>query len=179
MSINGHNIAKYALTVMVLSGAVNSAAFAADTTINVSGNIISPTCTVSSESQTVSIPLGEVQANTIAAAKSFSPWSSNYTLNLTGCPSVTTKVNANFAGTADTNDANGYANAASGGSKAVSTQLAKTDGTTFLKNGSSYGNVTVDKGNASFTVKARLYSEKGSVAPGAVSSAVQVTFTYS
>jgi type 1 fimbria pilin len=179
MHINGKKIALFALSAFALSGTMGSNAFAADSTVNVTGNIVSPACVVSTDSKTVSIPLGEVQANTVAAAKSFSPWSSNYTLNLTGCPSVTTKVNATFSGTADTNDTNGYANAASGGSKAVSTQLAKTDGTTFLKNGASYGNVAVSNGSVSFTVKARLYSEKGAVAPGAVSSAVQVTFTYS
>ncbi|MFO6296913.1 fimbrial protein [Rahnella selenatireducens] len=167
------------LASIAICGTLASTAMAADSTIKFTATIISPTCTISADSKSVSIPLGEVQASTLTAAKSASSWSSNYTLNLTGCPSITTKVNATFSGTADADDTNGYINATTTGAKNVSVQLAKTDGTTFLKNGAKYGDVTVDNGNASFTVKARMYSTKGSATLGAVTAPVEVTFTFS
>lgn len=145
--------------------------------INITANVVASPCTISTASQTLSIPLGDIQASVLAAAGSASPWSPNYSITLTGCPSTTTKVDATFTGTADTADTNGYKNAAAGGSAAVATELAKSDGT-FLKNGTSFGDATVTSGAATFIVKARLFSKAGTVAPGAVSSAITANFTY-
>lgn len=99
------------------------------------------------------------------------------TIALWNIQATTTVVNATFSGTASTDDLNDYKNTTSTGPQTVSTQLAKTDGT-LLKNGDSYGDVNVATGAAKFTVKARLNTEKGQVLPGAVTSAIDLTFQY-
>lgn len=166
------------LTAVALQSLIPQYATAADATINVTGNVVATPCTVDTATKTLGIPLGDVQASVLAAAGASSPWSTLYNITLSGCPSTTTKVNATFSGTADTNDTNGYKNAGSGGSAAVSVQLAKTDGTTFLKNGASFGDTTVASGRVTMPVKARMFTKAGTVAPGAVSSAISVAFTY-
>ncbi len=148
---------------------------AADSTISINASVVASSCTVTTTSTT--IPLGNIQANTLLTAKQFSPWSDTKDILLTACPSSTTMVNATFSGVASTDDLNGYKNTTSAGPQTVSVQLAKADGT-LLKNGDSYGDVNVATGAAKFTVKARLYTEKGLVLPGAVTSAIDLTFQY-
>lgn len=165
------------LLACILGGLCTQSVMAADSGINVSGNVVASPCTVDAATKTLAIPLGDVQASVLAAAASSSAWTALYNLTLSSCPATTSTVNATFSGTADTNDTNGYKNAGSG-SAAVSVQLAKTDGTTFLKNGASFGDTAVTSGKVTFPIKARMYTKAGSVAPGAVSAAISVAFTY-
>lgn len=166
------------LIAIAIQSFVSQSTMAADSTVNVTGNVVASACTVDTGSVNMGIALGDVSATVLAAAASASPWSIEYDITLINCPSTTTKVNATFTGTADTNDTNGYKNAGTGGSAAVSVQLAKLDGTTYLKNGTAYGDVAVVAGKASIPVKARMYTKAGSVMPGVVSSAILVAFSY-
>ena len=165
------------MTAIALQILMSQSVMAADSNLNITGKVVASACSVDTGSVTLGIPLGDVDASVLAAAGKSSPWSALYNISLSGCPSTTTSVNATFSGTADTNDTNGYKNAG-GGSTAVSVELAKTDGTTFLKNGTSFGDVAVASGKITMPVKARMYTKAGSVTPGAVSAAILVAFTY-
>jgi len=119
--------------------------------------------------------LGDIRAISMDVIQAKTDLHVSTTIALWNIQATTTVVNATFSGTASTDDLNDYKNTTSTGPQTVSIQLAKTDGT-LLKNGDSYGDVAT--GAAKFTVKARLYTEKGQVLPGAVTSAIDLTFQY-
>lgn len=164
-----------AAALLSLTGFVCFTATAAETSqITITANVVASPCTVDTTS--LQIDLGNIEASTLLTAGQFSPWSAEKTITLSKCPASTTAVDAVFTGVADTDDINGYKNTAANTN--VSIQLAKPDGVTYLNNNAHYGNVAVSGGNAVFSVKARLFTQKGTALPGAAAAIAQVAFIY-
>ena len=159
----------------ILAALCTQSAMAADSSLNISGNVVASPCTVDAASKNLSINLGDVQASTLAAANVGSPWVDG-TINLTNCPSTTSQVTATFTGTADTNAAFAYKNTGAGSSQA-SIHIMNKDLSADLKNGATLTQA-VTSGAAALPFKARMYTSKGGVTPGVVSAAISVNFTY-
>jgi len=167
---------KLPLALLTLTGFACFTVSAADTSqITITANVVASSCTVDTTS--LQIDLGNIEASTLLTAGQFSPWSDEKTITLSKCPASTTGVDAVFTGVADTDDTNGYKNTSSGATN-VSIELAKPDGVTYLNNNAHYGNVAVSGGNAVFSVKARLFTPKGTALPGAAGAVAQVAFIY-
>lgn len=90
-----------AVAIAMLFGTGMGIAHAADGTINFTGTVTSDTCTVSVNDQTnPTLNLGTVNAADLASAGQTGP-ATNFTLNLTSCPSSVTTANVTFTGNAD------------------------------------------------------------------------------
>lgn len=90
-----------AVAVALLLGTGMGIAHAADGTINFTGTVTSETCTVAVNDQTnPTLDLGTVNVNDLAAADQTGP-ATNFTLNLTSCPSTFTTASVTFSGNAD------------------------------------------------------------------------------
>ncbi|WP_050454342.1 fimbrial protein [Candidatus Burkholderia verschuerenii] len=91
---------KLSVVSAILAVASTTSAFAADATLNFTGNIIQPSCTVDSTSTNQTIDLGTAKTTDFAAVGSTnSPTAFN--LNLKNCAAGTI-VTMNVAGTMDT-----------------------------------------------------------------------------
>lgn len=90
-----------ALAVAMLLGTGMGIAHASDGTINFTGTVTADTCTVSVNDQTnPTLNLGTVNTADLAAAGQTGP-ATNFTLNLTSCPSTFTGASVTFSGNAD------------------------------------------------------------------------------
>lgn len=166
---------KYALAIALLSaGLPMSTVQAADNTaINIKANIVASPCTV--DTTTLDIDLGDIQASTMEAAGSTSPWSALNNIHLSNCPLTTQGVQATFSGTPATNgDTNGYKN--TGTDSFISVQLMDANNV-YLVNGHKTGFRTIQSKSVDFPVKARLYTS-AAAQPGAVAATVTVSFEY-
>lgn len=150
-------------------------AFAADSTINITANIVASPCTPETVKNVV-IP--DINATTLASPGSWTG-STSFTIELTNCPATTTSVVSTYSGTAMTETPTLFAG--TGTAKNAGAQL-KVGGTgTVLSNGSSQ-TTAVNATTHAASVKHDVYILNGSktaaVTPGTFSSTISVTFTY-
>ncbi|MGP2543562.1 fimbrial protein [Yersinia sp. 2541 StPb PI] len=149
---------------------------AADTsTINITGNVIASPCTVNAANSAMNIKLDDIQATDLSAAGAASPWKT-FTITLINCPVSTTKVDAAFSGTADTQDAARYKNA--GTATNLSIELTDSVGTNLGPGKVTNVSVNATSKEAVFSLKTRTYSARGGVMPGTINGTVLATFTY-
>lgn len=144
-------------------------------TLNITGNVIASPCQVSSDSITKSVDLGQnIQASSLQTAGSATDWV-NFDINLNSCPAGTTVAIMTMHGTADLlNPADMYRNTGTATNLAVQVQSQA---------GEQLGNAKTISGtiaNNAYTYKlrARAYTQNGSVMPGSISSVVTATFEY-
>ncbi|MBK5071720.1 type 1 fimbrial protein [Budviciaceae bacterium CWB-B4] len=148
--------------------------------VNITGRVTAAACTVSpilAAGQEVN--LGSVGRTKFQNANDTGDWKS-FTLNLTNCPTGTTKSTVTFNGTPDGTDNTLFANTEPSASAAtnMAVQLAQdADHNVILSNNSTM-TVNIDAGSATFPLAARLYTPLGTAGVGQVSSSVLVNFTY-
>ncbi|MEL4013215.1 type 1 fimbrial minor subunit FimG [Dryocola clanedunensis] len=148
------------------------AAQAADSTITVSGRIVSMPCVVSTKNATIN--MGDLPASDYTRAGSASKWFA-VTMNLSSCPAGTSSVKATFSGTAD---ATGYyKNQGSAGNIQLQIQDEKSIN---LNNGSSKQvAVNTTTKAAVFPLWVRAVSVSGGAVQGTIQSVISITYTYS
>lgn len=172
------DLARYVVPAAILGCLGSFGVQAADSTITVTGEVYAEPCTVSSTSAAIDIDLGQVSAKDFQTANASSAnWSAVKKITLTNCPAGTKTVTAKFDGTADTDDNSYFKN--SGTAKNLSVWLAADTGgtaTTIKPEGTQ--NATVTSSGAEFPIKVKLYTKKGSVEAGSVSSTISVTLSY-
>lgn len=146
-------------------------------TIDITGTVVASPCTVNGGDNTLDISLGDnIQADELATPGNTTNWK-NFSLKLTNCPPSTTSFSVAFAGTADSDDANFYAN--TGTATNLKLALTSQDGNTTFNNGSSLENVLIDASSHAYNLNLRTRAEsKGLVMPGTIKGQVQATFTY-
>ncbi|MHC9002341.1 fimbrial protein [Enterobacter adelaidei] len=146
-------------------------------TVTARGTIIESTCT-SGVGGVIPFDLGQdIPASTFDAANSSSSYVSKDVL-LSGCSSAITSVTATFSGTSDSLNPTMYANTTgNGGAGNLAVQLQNALTTTDVGNSATMTVNTVNN-SATFPLRARLYSLRGTVTPGAVNAAVVMSITY-
>ncbi|MDR5796374.1 fimbrial protein [Caballeronia sp. LZ008] len=169
---------KLFFAICALNGAGST--LAADATLNFTGNIIFPTCTVDAASKTKTINLGTVKTTDFqqSVGATLSPQAFN--LQLTGC-ATGTNVSMTVNGTQDT--VNSVLKNTAGTATQVGVQLlkaAQSGGTTgtAITLGATTGAGTPDgAGNLTIPMVAQYY-RLGTLTGGTVSATATVDFTY-
>lgn len=144
-------------------------------TLNITGNVVASPCEVSGDSVNKSIDLGQnIQASSLQTAGSSTGWV-NFTVDVINCPAGTTRSIMTMHGTADaSNPADMYQS--TGTAKNVAVQLQGQAGE-VMGNGKTMTG-TIASGKYAYKLRARAFTQNGSVLPGTISSVVTATFTY-
>ncbi len=171
--------ALFAAAVLTLS---LSAAAQADATLNFTGRLVAPACTVGSTlADGQSVNLGTTGRTQLQQANQAGEWK-EFNLELTNCPTGITKSTVTFTGTPDTVNATLFANTEAGDAAAthVAVQMAEQGNlSNVLSNGSSLEkSVDTTAKTVTFPLAARLYTPDGGARAGQVSATVLVNFTY-
>ncbi|WP_421512493.1 fimbrial protein (plasmid) [Enterobacter sp. JS8-1] len=164
------------LSAVTMALMINSSAQAGDpVTLNITGNVVASPCQVSSDSITKSVDLGQnIQASSLQTAGSATNWV-NFDINLNSCPAGTTKAIMTMHGTADLfNPADMYRNTGTATNLAVQVQSQAGDQLGDTKTISG----TIASNAYTYNLRARAYTQNGSVMPGSISSVVTATFEY-
>lgn len=167
---------KLKITAGVIVLLISGALYAADTvTMNITGNVIASACQISSDSVNKSVDLGQnINASALKTAGSSSDWV-NFTINLDTCPEGTTKATMTLHGTADTdNPADMYTN--TGTATNVAVQLQSQAGDQLGDGKTLTGDVV--SAAVEYKLRARAYTQSGSVTPGTIAAVVTATFVY-
>lgn len=173
---------------LAVAGVLSQGAFAADGTINFTGEITTQICSVSPNSQNLIVPLGKVSraafdggtAGTAAVGKKATP--AKFTIDLLGCDTTTLKnATVTFTGTADT-DATllRLANAGQVGVTAatgVAIELGDSAGTK-IPLGSPSSAYILGQGDNSLKFQAAYVATKTAVTAGPANSVAQFTMDY-
>ncbi|MFN1128817.1 fimbrial protein [Lelliottia nimipressuralis] len=153
--------------------AMSGNASAADSTINITGNVVASPCSIEAKKD---VNLGDIDASKLIDTGSASPFV-KFWVDMTACPATTTSAVGTFSGTASNTDY--YANA--GTAKNVEVEVANDASGANLGNGKTYNvNIASSTHAGSFLMKARVKNDgKGNAAtPGTISSTVQLTVQY-
>lgn len=162
---------------LVASGFVASSVYAADGTINFTGEITDSACIVDSNSQNLQVPLGKVAAASFSGQGSYSA-ATNFTLKLKDCPSATTAT-VKFDGTSVAGD-NSVLALTSGGATGVGIELsdASQNVVNLFTNSAPY---TLNAGVGSETdlnFTARYKALSSIIGPGVANASVQFSIVY-
>ena len=153
--------------------AMSGNASAADSTINITANVVASPCTIEAVKN---IDLGDIDASKLATTGTASSYVT-FSVTVSECPATTTSALATFSGTASNTDY--YAN--SGTAKNVEVELVTSYSSANMGNGKSM-NVGIDSAThaSSFNLKTHVKNDgKGSaVTPGSVSTAIQMAVAY-
>jgi major type 1 subunit fimbrin (pilin) len=166
-----------------------SSAFAADGTINFTGDIKDTTCVVDfgAGSTSLSIPMGTFNKTAFSKGAGSTSNATKFSIKLKTCPAAYTKATVQFDGTADTNDSKVLAltsgTTAAPSAIGVGIQISDKDGTVMaLKDEStSYdlvaGTTTVDNTN-SLDFTARYVATAAAVTSGKADATANFTVKY-
>ena len=161
-----------------------SAAFAYDGTINFTGKVVAQTCSVATESNSLSVMLPTV-STTALSSNTKTAGLTPFTIQLTGCvtSSGTDKVNAYFESNANTDYTTGnLTNTDSSGASNVQIQLLNANGVKVIKLGQAAAAQNVDAvaiNDATVTLHYNAqYYATGEVTAGNVASTVNYTIVY-
>ncbi|EID2633868.1 fimbrial protein [Escherichia coli] len=169
----------------ILAAASSSASLAYDGTINFTGKVVDQTCSVSAESENITVTLPTVSESTLSA-ETKTAGLTPFSIHLTGCNTSADegaqKVKAYFEPNATTDYNTGNLNIASGGAGNVQIQLLNADGVTPIKLGqdSAGQNVTgvqIDNADMKLRYHAQYYATAAATA-GDVSATVNYTIAY-
>jgi len=88
-------------TALAVAGVLSQGAFAADGTINFTGEIVDAPCSVSPNSQNLTVPLGKVSRTVLdgAAGKKATP--AKFNIELLNCPAASKGASVTFTGPAN------------------------------------------------------------------------------
>lgn len=144
-------------------------------TLNITGNVVASPCEVSGDSVNKSVDLGQnIQAASLAAAGSSTSWV-NFTVDVINCPVGTTKGTITMHGNADASNPNDMYQS-TGTAKNVAVELQGRSGDLLGDGKSMTSDIT--GGKHTYKLRARAFTQSGSVTPGSISSVVTATFTY-
>ena len=166
------------LAAVAVAGVLSQGAFAADGTINFTGEITSSPCSITAGNQNVAVPLGKVSATTFdgatagtATAGKAAPLNA-FNINLTGCSAAATGGTVTFNGTADTDDTTLVR--VTGGAAGVALQITD-DGGTKISNGTASKSYTLKQGDNTFKFQAGYVATKTTVTAGVANAVAQFT----
>lgn len=176
------------LAALAATGLLSQGAFAADGTINFTGEIVDAPCSISPNSQNMTVPLGKVSrtafdgatAGTAVVGKKATP--SKFKIDLLGCGATAKGANVTFSGTADLDDATNLriANAGQvgvGSASGVAIELGDSAGTK-IPLGSASGTYVLGLGDNSLNFQAAYVATKTAVTVGPANSVAQFTVAY-
>lgn len=148
---------------------------AADSTINITGNVVATPCTVAPAQLNVVIP--DVNASALATTGSTSDFLL-FGINVTNCPATTTAADVSFNGTASHTDY--YKN--TGTAQNADVELTTDYGTKNMGPGKVFGAIAINSTthDASISLKTRIRNggDGKAVTPGTIIAAVQMTLAY-
>jgi len=173
---------------LAVAGVLSQAAFAADGTINFTGEIVDAPCSISPNSQNLTVPLGKVSrtafdgatAGTAVVGKKATP--AKFKIDLLGCGATAKGATVTFSGTADLDDATNLrlANAGQvgvGSASGVAIELGDSAGTKIAL-GSPSGVYVLGLGDNSLNFQAAYVATKTAVTTGPANSVAQFTVAY-
>lgn len=176
------------LAALAAAGALSQGAFAADGTINFTGEIVDAPCSISPNSQNMTVPLGKVSrtafdgatAGTAVVGKKATP--AKFKIDLLGCGATAKGATVTFSGTADLDDATNLriANAGqvgTGSASGVAIELGDSAGTK-IPLGSASGTYVLGLGDNSLNFQAAYVATKTAVTVGPANSVAQFTVAY-
>lgn len=153
-----------------------SAAAQADPSISVSGNVVASPCTVDTDTVNKTVELGTAQRQDLQTAGEGGEWH-DFDLQLTQCPSGTTRVTATLSGTVDPIDPTAWKN--SGTSTNMALRIASRDRSQTVAPGDSLAqDVNISTRSASFPLSARMFTPQGNATAGTFQSVMNVDFTW-
>ena len=147
-------------------------AFSADINITVNGRVEARPCTVSTTD--VDVDLGDLYTFSFVAPGSVSAWH-DATLNLTNCPTGTSRVTATFSGPTD--ETGYYRN--SGTAKNIQIELQDDRGARFNNGSNKPLQLPANSRNIRFPLQVRALSVNGGATQGSIQAVISVTYTYS
>ncbi|GHD69955.1 fimbrial protein [Jeongeupia chitinilytica] len=167
------------VVLATMASCITGAVFAADATLNFTGNIIVPTCTVASGSvnQTITIPQAKVAD---FAAVGSTQQATAFNISLTSC-APSTNVSMTVSGSPAASGTGVLAN--TGPAAQVGIQLLKASAAgattgTAVTLGALTALGTVDATNAMTIPMVAQYYRLGAMTAGAVAAVATVNFTY-
>lgn len=177
------------LAVLAVAGVLAQGAFAADGTINFTGDIVDAPCAVSPNSQNLTVPLGKVSrtafdgatAGTATVGKK-APTPARFSVDLLGCGATAKGATVTFSGTADADDATNLrlTNAGQvgvGAASGVAIELGDSAGTK-IPLGSASGQYTLGTGDNSLKFQAVYVATRTAVTTGPANATAQFTVAY-
>lgn len=174
---------KKTLIVAALAAATltSVSAFAADGTINFTGNVTDTTCVVTNKTTNpLVVPMGNVGKDAFNAAAGVLASTQSFAIELTGCPATVTKAAVNFAGAAVAGKTDvlaltgaGTAGVATG----VGIQLQDDVGAVVALNSMSK-KYDIALGTNLLPFKASYISTTALVEPGTANAALNFTISY-
>lgn len=177
------------IAALAAAGVLAQGAFAADGTINFTGDIVDAPCSISANSQNLSVPLGKVTrtvfdgatAGTATLGKhSLNP--AKFTIDLLGCGATAKGATVTFSGTADADDAT-YLRITNAGqvgvtaASGVAIEIGDSAGTKIAL-GSASGQYTLGLGDNSLKFQASYVATKTAVTTGPANATAQFTVAY-
>ena len=167
------NVKPYIIGVVLSSSPLITCA---DTTINVTGQVIASPCVVDTGTVSKVVNLGEDTKQNLINAGDGGVWS-DFDLLVQSCPAGTSSVTAKFTGNADTQDPTAWKN--SGTSNNVALRIASRDhATTYSVNSTMQVNVDSSTRSSTFPLSARMFTPQGNSTAGTFQSVMNVDFTY-
>lgn len=183
----------FKLAAVVAAGVLSQGAFAADGTINFTGEIVDAPCSISPNSQNMTVPLGKVSRNVFGTLSTATPpvftgtvgkkaTPAKFTIDLLGCGATAKGATVTFSGTADGDDATvlRVANAGQvgvGAASGVGIELGDSAGTK-IPLGSESGQYVLGLGDNSLKFQATYVSTKTAVTVGPANAVAQFTVAY-
>jgi len=171
------NVSKLAAVVMY--GVLSQAAFAADGTINFSGEIVDAPCSLSPTSQNLTVALGSVARTVLdgGAGKKATP--AKFSLELTGCGASANGATVTFNGTADAQltDSLRVGVGEIGAATGVAIELGDSNGAKIAL-GSESGKYVLAPGNNPLKFQAVYVSTLPAVTVGSANAVAQFTVNY-
>ncbi|WP_025123495.1 MULTISPECIES: fimbrial protein [unclassified Serratia (in: enterobacteria)] len=163
---------------LVASGFVASSVYAADGTIEFSGEITDSACIVDSASQNLQVPLGKIASNSFSGQGSYSA-ATNFTLKLKSCPLATSTVTVKFDGASVPGD-NSVLALALGGATGVGIELSDANQKVvkLFTNSTPYTLNTGADSETDLNFTARYKALSSTVTPGAANASVQFSIIY-
>ncbi|CAN7641362.1 fimbrial protein [Variovorax paradoxus] len=172
---------------LAVAGVLSQAAFAADGTINFTGEIVDTPCSISPNSQNLTVPLGKVTRNAFGgtagtAVIGTKATPARFTIDLLGCGATAKGATVTFSGTADLDDATNLrlANAGQvgvGSASGVAIELGDSAGTKIAL-GSPSADYILGLGDNSLKFQAAYVATKTAVTVGPANAVAQFTVAY-
>lgn len=165
-----------------VAGALSQGAMAADGNISFTGDIVDAPCSISPNSQNLTVPLGKVARTVLDGGLGKKSTAAKFTIDLLGCGATAKGATVTFTGTPDLDDATvlRLANAGQVGVTAatgVGVQIADST-STKVPLGSESAQYILGLGDNALKFEAAYVSTKAAVTVGPANSTAQFTVNY-
>ncbi|ENA0608719.1 type 1 fimbrial protein [Enterobacter bugandensis] len=149
--------------------------YAADSQLNISANIVAPTCKIAATSVNQRVDLGKGRIVDLNQPNAATAWKS-FKVELNDCPDSLREVVATFSGTPDVKAADYYLN--SGTANDIAVEVKDAADKFILSNGSTITTSVDTQHNAAFDMKGRMITPSGKPTSGSVSATIELSFTF-